>query len=120
MREEQQREDEEGAMATDFSIRSGYRDSAHTWARVIATSEGPALARDVALDVWYEVHGERIEVQTLEGQGDRSARRLAPNESVHGAILFSLASPSTHTLRYRVSWTDDRGSQTKEGQVPLL
>lgn len=120
MQEEREREVEEGAISSSFSIRSGYRDSAHTWARVIATSEGPANARDVELDVWYEVDNERIEIQTLKGQDHRSAERLAPNESVHVAILFSLASPPTHTLRYRVDWTDGRGPQTREGQVPVL
>jgi hypothetical protein len=117
--EENERQAEESSKATDFLIRFGYRDSARSWARVIATSSGPAQARDVTLDVWGEIGGERHDVRTMGGHDYREADHLSPGESVHVAIVFTLASPPAEALRYCVDWTDDRGAQTKEGQVPL-
>lgn len=118
--EGRRRQAEEKVRGATFAIRSSYRDSARTWARVIATNQGPAQARDVFLDVWYDYDGQRREIDTLAGHDQRRAESLAPNESVHVAVVFSLASPPAHNLRYQVRWTDDRGSQVDAGQVPLL
>lgn len=114
----QHRADEESRTAS-FNIRFGFRDSAQTWARIIATNNGPADARNVELDVFAERDGKRVEIDPIRGEDYRTANRLQPNESVHLGTAFSFASPSVADLRYRVTWTDDRGDHTTDGQVPL-
>lgn len=45
-----------------FTVTFAFRDSAKTWARIIARNNGPALARSVRLDVWGVSVDGRAEV----------------------------------------------------------
>lgn len=110
---------EEMARSAKFAIRFAYRDSAHTWARILATNHGQAVARNVRLEVWGARDGGHQEIEPLGGTDYRNANQLQPGESVHVGIVFTLASPQPEDLRYRVSWEDDRGEQEIEGQLPV-
>ena len=110
---------EEHARSANFAIRFAYRDSAHTWARILATNRGEATARNVRMEIWGERDGGRQEVEPIGGTDYRNAIRLQPGEGVHVGVVFTLASPQPEDLRYRVSWEDDRGEQEIEGRVPL-
>ena len=112
-------EADERARSAEFAIRFAYRDSAHTWARILATNHGEAMARNVRLEVWGIRDGGHQEIELLGGTDYRNASQLQPGESVHLGAVFSLASPQPEDLRYRVSWEDDQGEQEIEGQVPL-
>ena len=102
-----------------MKVRFAYRDSARTWARILATNYGPADASDVVLDVYARKDGKRVEVEPVGGTDYRTAERLRPNESVHVGVAFTMGSPQPEDLRYRLSWVDGRGEQTDEGQVPI-
>lgn len=102
-----------------FAIRFAFRDSAHTWARILATNQGEATARNVRLEVWGARGGGHQEVEPLGGTDFRNADQLQPGESVHVGVVFTFASPQPEDLRYRVSWEDDQGEQEIEGQLPL-
>lgn len=112
-------ETEEQARSANFEIRFAYRDSAHTWARILATNRGEATARNVRLEVWGARDGGRQEIEPLGGTDYRDANTLQPGESAHVGVVFTLASPQPEDLRYRVLWEDDRGEQEIDGQVPL-
>lgn len=115
------KEGELPSQAANLKVRFGFRDSAHTWARVIATNYGPADARDVELEVWGERDGRgRIPVVPIRGEDYSKAAVLQPNESIHIGIAFTFGSPSPEDLRYHVSWVDDRGiQQSKVGRAQL-
>ena len=110
---------EEKARSAKFAIRFAYRDSAHTWARILATNHGEAMARNVRFEVWGARDGGHQEIEPLGGTDYRNANQLQPGESVHVGVVFTLASPQPEDLRYRVSWEDDQGEQEIEGQVPV-
>lgn len=115
----EQKEAEEQARSANFTISFAYRDSAHTWARILATNRGEATARNVRLEVWGARDGGHQEIDPLGGTDYRNADKLQPGESVHVGVVFTLASPQPEDLQYRVSWEDDRGEQEIEGRVPL-
>lgn len=125
--EQQERTDEEvrrqrfdqEALTAEMKVRFAYRDSAQTWARILATNGGPAEANDVVLDVYAERNGQTIDVGPVSGEDHRTADQLPPNESVYVGVVFSLGSPLPADLRYRLSWVDGRGPQKDEGQVPV-
>lgn len=117
--ESTQRRTDEEARTAAFTVRFGYRDSTRTWARIIATNNGPADARDVELEVFAEKGGRRVDIEPIRGEDYLTAERLQPNESVHFGVAFSLAFPSAADLRYRITWMDGRGSQAMEGRVPV-
>ncbi|NIA25564.1 MAG: hypothetical protein GWP04_08325 [Gammaproteobacteria bacterium] len=110
---------DETARTAAMKVRFAYRDSARTWARILATNYGPADASDVALDVYARQDGKTVEVEPVGGTDYRTADRLQPNESVHVGVAFTFGSPQPEDLRYRLSWVDGRGEQTDEGQVPI-
>lgn len=110
---------EEKARSAKFVVRFAYRDSAHTWARILATNHGEAVARNVRLEVWGARDGGHQEIEPLGGTDYQNANQLQPGESVHVGVVFTLASPQPEDLRYRVSWEDDQGAQEIEGQVPV-
>lgn len=112
-------EAEEREQTADLTVRFGYRDSKHSWARILATNYGPTDADDVELDVYGERDGDRVEINEIAGEDYRTADRLQPNESVHVATVFTMGSPQPADLRYRLSWTDGRGPQEKSGRVPI-
>jgi hypothetical protein len=114
---------EEEASAADFTVRFGFRDSARSWGRVIATNNGPADAVDVDLhvfgaDVFDEPGGwEPIDPVFNEDYG--LADLLQPSESAHVGVSFGMGGPQPADLRYRILWFDGRGRQQLEGRVPL-
>ncbi len=110
---------DEAARTAAMRVRFAYRDSAKTWARILVTNYGPADASDVALDVYARKDGKTVEVEPVGGTDYRTADRLQPNESVHVGVAFTFGSPQPEDLRYRLSWVDGRGEQTREGQVPI-
>ena len=102
-----------------FRIRFGYRDSAQTWARIIATNEGQADAFSVRLAVLAETRdGDLVDVEPVGGTDYGIADRLQQGESVSVGIAFSLGFPQPDDLRYRLSWVDASGEQLQEGRVP--
>ncbi len=115
---ESERADED-AQTAEMSVRFAYRDSARTWARILATNYGPADATDVALDIYAEQDGGTVEVEPVGGTDYRTADLLQPSESVHVGVAFSFGSPQPEDLRYRLSWVDGRGEQTSDGRVPI-
>ena len=103
-----------------FSIRFAYRDSAHQWARLIATYNGPTQARNVLLSVWGERDGQRLDAFAVQGMDFRHADKLPVGDSVHTAVAFGIGTPAAHELHYKVEWTDERRKKrTQEGPVPL-
>jgi hypothetical protein len=115
LEESKERETAEDARSATFVVRFGFRDSARGWARIIATNTGPAVARDVELEVWGEREGKRVPVGLIAGEDSRAASELVPGESVHLGIAFTIGFAGAEELRYKVSWDDDRGAQKKEG-----
>jgi hypothetical protein len=110
----------ERARSADFAVRFAYRDSRHTWARILASNTGQATARDVRLELLAEnSDGDPVDVDPVGGTDYRTADLLQPGESVHVGIAFTFGSPQPEDLRYRISWTDDRGPHQKSAQVPL-
>lgn len=117
--EEEERRRLEISKTATFTVTFAFRDSAKTWARIIARNNGPALARSVQLDVWGVGADGRAEVDRVKGQDHHEAESLQPSESVHVAVAFSMASPGPEDLRYRLTWVDGRAEQAEEKQVPL-
>lgn len=115
---ERTRQAEERLRTAAFSVTFAYRDSARTWASVVARNSGAADAQDVTLDVWGDQGDRRAEVDRVKGQDYGTAEMLQSGETVHVAVAFSLGSPSAEDLRYRLTWIDGRGAQADEGQVP--
>lgn len=111
---------EERAHSAEFRPRFAYRDSARSIGRVIARNEGQGDASDVLLEVWGERDGGHQEVSTYGGADYHRAERVQPGESVHYDTVFSLASPQPEDLRYRITWTDGRGEQMRDGRVPSV
>lgn len=109
---------EEQSRAADFRIRFSYRGSKRTTGRIVARNEGQAIATGVLLDVWGERDGVHQEAPTYGGAGYHHADRLQPGESVHYDAHFTMRSPQPADLRYRITWTDGRGEQRREGRVP--
>lgn len=117
--EAQRREAELQESRALFRIRFGYRDSAQTWARIIATNEGRADAFSVRLTVLAETRGgDLVDVEPVGGTAYGTADRLQQGESVSLGIAFSLGFPQPDDLRYRLTWVDTNGEQVQEGRVP--
>jgi hypothetical protein len=116
--EAEKKAEEERARSAGFDVYYADRDSAQTWGRVIARNRGPAEAVDAELEVSGIARGRQVLVS--DGQHEHTtAERLQPGESVHADVSFTMDSPPREALRYRLSWTDGRGPQTAEKQVPL-
>lgn len=111
---------EEQARSATFQIRFAYRDSAQTWARIVATNDGKADAYSVRLAVLAQTREEDlVEVEPVGGTDYRVADRLQTGESVHTGVAFSLGFPQPSDLRYRLAWVDTNGEQEQEGRVPI-
>jgi len=103
-----------------FRIRFAYRDSAQTWARIIATNEGEADALSVRLAVLAETRDEDlVDVEPVGGTDYGISDRIQTGESVHVGVAFSLGFPQPSDLRYRLTWVDTNGEQEQEGRVPV-
>lgn len=116
---ERARQVEEHSKTAEFDVTFGYRDSGKTWGRVIARNGGPADARDVTLDIWWEQDEGRAQVDRMRGQDYGESESLRPGEAVRIGIAFSFETPALEELRYRLMWTDERGNQDDEGRVPV-
>lgn len=108
----------ERAQSADLRITFAYRQSSRSTGRVIARNEGQATATGVLLEIWGEVDGERKQASVIGG-ANHKADRLQKGEAVHIDVPFTFGSPRPEDLRYRVTWTDQRGGQELEGRVPV-
>lgn len=119
-KEAQRQETEQQERTASFRIRFGYRDSARTWARIIATNEGQADAFSVRLVVLAETRdGDLVDVEPVGGTDYGVGARLHQGESVSIGVAFSLGFPQPDDLRYRLTWVDANGEQVQEGRVPV-
>jgi hypothetical protein len=112
----------EEASTADITVRFGFRDSAHSWGRVIATNNGPADALNVELQIFAEdVLGDVVgPVKSISGEYYGMADALQPTESVHIGVSLAMIGFSPEDLRYRITWVDSQGEpQSKEGRVPV-
>jgi hypothetical protein len=80
--------------ANEFTVVFAWRDSARTWARLIARNDGPGDARDVKLDIWGDSGGVGSEARRMPGMDRGESDRLRPNEAVHIAVVSTLATSS--------------------------
>jgi len=110
---------DEEEQTAGMQVRFAFRDSARTWARILATNYGPADARDVALAIHAESEGSTVVVEPIGGMDYGTAEMLQPSESVHVGVAFTFGSPQPEDLRYRLSWVDGRGEQERQGRVPI-
>lgn len=111
---------EQQARSAAFLIRFAYRDSARTWARIVATNEGKADAFSVRLAVLGETRdGDLVEVEPVGGTDYGISDRIQTGESVHVGVAFSLGFPQPSDLRYRLTWIDTNGDHEQEGRVPV-
>lgn len=108
---------EEETKTADFGVKTRPVDLAAS--QVIAQNRGPAEAFDVALEIWGERDGSRLDAPIFAANSQLQADRLRPAETVHAHLIFGIGQPSRNELRYRLSWTDGRGPQDEEGRVPL-
>jgi len=109
----------EHAQTAEMVVRFAFRDSARTWARILATNSGPADATDVVLAIHAEREGHTGAVEPIGGTDYGTAERLQASESVHVAVAFTFGSPQPEDLRYRLTWVDGRGDQERQGRVPV-